>query len=106
MAWLFLSVAVILEVVWAVSLKATQGFTRLWPSVLNVTAMGVNLYFLAQAFKVLPVGTAYTIWTGLGAVGVVILGILIYHEAAHPLRLFFVLLIIAGVVGLRWITPG
>jgi quaternary ammonium compound-resistance protein SugE len=105
MAWFFLSVAVVLEVVWAVSLKATHGFTRLWPSVLNVTAMCINLYFLAQAFKLLPVSTAYAIWTGLGAVGVVIFGILIYHEAAHPMRLFFVFLIIAGVVGLKWMTP-
>jgi quaternary ammonium compound-resistance protein SugE len=104
MAWIVLVVAGIFEVVWAIGLKYTDGFTRFWPSVGTVAAMGVSIVLLAWAMKTLPVGTAYAVWTGIGAVGTVILGIALFGEAATVARLACVGLIVAGIVGLKVVT--
>ena len=101
MAWFLLFVAGLLEVVWALGLKASHGFTRPLASVLTIIAMVASFYLLAQAMKVLPVGTAYAIWVGIGAVGTVVLGIFIYGDSANPLRLVSLVLILAGLVGLK-----
>ena len=105
MAWLYLLIAGILEVVWAVGLKYTDGFSKLWPSVLTATAMVVDFVFLSLALKALPVGTAYAVWTGIGAVGTMIFGIVLFGESREVGRLVCIALIIAGIVGLRLTSP-
>ena len=104
MAWIVLVVAGVFEVVWAIGLKYTDGFTRLWPSVGTAAAMVVSVVLLAWAMRTLPVGTAYAVWTGIGAVGTVILGIALFGEAATLARLACVGLIVAGIVGLKLVT--
>lgn len=106
MAWLYLLLAGLLEVGWAVGLKYTDGFRRLWPSVGTGAAIVASLALLSQAVKTLPLGTAYTVWTGIGAVGTVLLGILLFGESRDPLRLLCIALIVAGVVGLRLVGGG
>lgn len=106
MAWMLLLVAGLLEVVWAIGLKYTQGFTRLGPSVMTVSAMVVSIWLLALAMKSLPVGTAYAVWTGIGIVGAVALGILLFGESASPARLACVAMILSGIIGLKLITPS
>ena len=106
MAWLLLGVAGLFEVAWAIGLKYTQGFTRLWPSVLTLLAMAVSIVLLALAMRTLPVGTAYAVWTGIGAVGTVLLGILLFGEPASAARLACIGLILAGIVGLKLVTPA
>ncbi len=101
MYWLILLVAGLFEVAWAVGLKYTEGFTRLVPILLTGTAMLVSVVLLAAAAKKLPLGTAYAVWTGIGAVGAVTLGIVLFGESAQPLRLLCVGLIVAGIVGLK-----
>jgi len=101
MAWVCLVIAGVLEVVWAIGLKYTDGFTRLWPSVVTVLAMIASFYFLSQALKTLPVGTGYAVWTGIGAVGTAVLGILLFSESAAFGRLLSIALIIIGIVGLK-----
>ena len=101
MGWTYLCIAGVFEVVWVIGLKYTAGFSRLWPSVLTVLALGVSFYFLSQAVKTLPVGTAYAVWTGIGAVGAVIFGMILFAESRDALRLVCIGLIIAGLVGLR-----
>ncbi len=101
-AWTYLFVAGVLEIIWAVSLNSTQGFTKLLPSVLVLVVMGFSVFCLSQAVKGLPVGTAYAIWTGIGASGTVIFGMLFFGEAVQFLRIFCIFLIIAGTVGLRF----
>jgi quaternary ammonium compound-resistance protein SugE len=101
--WLYLLVAGLFEVGWAIGLKYTEGFSRLWPSLGTVAAMIVSLTFLGLALKDLPVGTAYAVWTGIGAVGTVILGVVLFGEAATALRLGCVGLIVAGIVGLKFV---
>jgi len=101
MAWVVLFVAALLEVAWAIGLKYTQGFTRLWPSVITLAAMVASMYLLALAARTLPIGTAYAVWVGIGATGTTILGILLFDESADPARLVCLGLIIAGVLGLR-----
>jgi len=105
MAWIVLVVAGVFEVAWAIGLKYTDGFTRLWPSVGTAAAMIVSVVLLAWAMRTLPVGTAYAVWTGIGAVGTVILGIVLFGEAATLARLACVGLIVAGIVGLKLVTP-
>jgi quaternary ammonium compound-resistance protein SugE len=105
MSWLLLIVAGLLEVGWAIGLKYTEGFTRLWPSVGTALAMIVSLALLGVAMKSLPVGTAYAVWVGVGAVGTVILGIVLFGEPASALRVASIALIVAGIVGLRLATP-
>ena len=104
MAWLYLLVAGLLEICWAIGLKYTEGFTRLWPSVLTIGAMILSLGFLGLALKTLPVGTAYAVWTGIGAVGTVILGIVLFAEPATAVRLGCIGLILAGIIGLKFVA--
>lgn len=99
--WLSLGVAGIFEIVWAVGLKYTDGFSRLWPSLLTLWAMAISLYFLAQALKTIPLGTGYAVWTGIGAAGTAIFGIILFSESASPVRLLCIALIISGIVGLK-----
>lgn len=101
MAWVYVLIAGLLEIGWAMGLKYTEGWTRLWPSVLTVGIMVASLYCLAQAVRVIPVGTGYAIWTGIGAVGTAILGIILFSESAAPARLACVGLIVAGIIGLK-----
>jgi quaternary ammonium compound-resistance protein SugE len=101
MAWVALFFAGLFEVGWAVGLKYTHGFTRLWHSVATVLAMAISLGLLGVALRTLPLGTAYAVWTGIGAVGTVILGIALFNEPAQPARLFCVALIIAAIIGLK-----
>jgi quaternary ammonium compound-resistance protein SugE len=104
MAWIWLSVAGLLEVVWAVGLKYTDGFTRLWPSAITLAAMVASVYCLAVAVRTIPIGTGYAVWTGIGAVGVAILGMALFGEAASLLRIGSILLIVAGIAGLKVLT--
>jgi quaternary ammonium compound-resistance protein SugE len=102
--WLYLLIAGLLEVGWAIGLKYTDGFSRLWPSLGTAAAMVMSLAFLGLALKYLPVGTAYAVWTGIGAVGTVILGIILFAEPATAMRLGCVGLIVAGIIGLKLVT--
>jgi quaternary ammonium compound-resistance protein SugE len=104
MAWFWLTVAGLLEVVWAIGLKYTEGFTRLWPSVVTVGAMIASLYFLALAIRTIPIGTGYAVWTGIGAVGVAILGMILFNEPKDLLRIASILLIVAGIAGLKLVS--
>ena len=104
MNWVILVIAGVCEIGWAIGLKYTEGFTRLWPTVWTVLSMIVSLWLLGIAMKGLPVGTAYGVWVGVGCVGTVILGILLFGEPATPGRLISVALIIAGIVGLKLAT--
>ncbi|BDD86454.1 quaternary ammonium compound efflux SMR transporter SugE [Desulfofustis limnaeus] len=101
MDWFILVTAGLFEIGWAVGLKYTEGFTRLWPTVGTVLSMIISLGLLGIAMKSLPVGTAYAVWVGVGSVGTAILGIVLLGEAAHPLRLVSLGLIVAGIVGLK-----
>ncbi len=101
MAWTYLLLAGLLEIVWAIGLKYTEGFTRLWPSVLTIAVAWLSFYLLALAVKTIPVGTGYAIWTGIGAAGVAIVGMAILGEPATLARCFFIALIVAGIVGLK-----
>lgn len=104
LAWTLLLIAGLFEVAWAVGLKYTQGFSRLWPSIGTLACMAVSFLLLSRAMEVLPVGTAYAVWTGIGAVGAAILGILLLGEIASPLRLAGIGLIVAGIVTLKLVT--
>ena len=106
MAWIILVVAGLFEVGWAIGLKYTDGFSRLWPTIWTALAMIVSLWLLGVAMKSLPVGTAYSIWVGVGAVGTVILGIVLLEEPANASRLVSVALIVAGIIGLKLATPA
>lgn len=103
-AWIYLLIAGLLEIGWAIGLKYTEGFSRLWPSVWTIAAMIFSLAFLGLALKALPVGTAYAVWTGIGAIGTVILGIYLFNEPATAARLACIGLILAGIVGLKLVT--
>ncbi len=102
LAWVYLLIAGLFEAAWAIGLKYTQGFTRLWPSVFTVIAMGISLYFLGMALKNLPVGTAYAVWTGIGAFATAILGILLFGESVHFARIFFLFLLLVAIIGLKF----
>ena len=104
MAWALLFLAGLLEVAWAVGLKYTDGFTRPWPTAATVAAMIGSVVLLALAVRTLPLGTAYAVWTGIGTAGAVLLGIVLFQEPATLARLFFVGLIVAGLVGLKLVT--
>ncbi|KFN45182.1 quaternary ammonium compound efflux SMR transporter SugE [Arenimonas metalli] len=106
MSWLILFLAGLFEVAWAVGLKYTEGFTKLWPSLGTGLAMAVSLWLLAVAMKDLPLGTAYAVWVGVGAVGTAILGIVLFNEPANAGRLVSLALILAGIIGLKLATPG
>jgi quaternary ammonium compound-resistance protein SugE len=100
-AWIALVVAGFLEVVWAIGLKYTAGFTRLLPSVITVASMAASMWLLARALRTIPVGTGYAVWTGIGATGAALLGILLLGESKNPARLACILLIVAGIIGLK-----
>lgn len=104
MAWIYLAIAGLFEIGWAIGLKYTQGFTRLVPTLLTVASMVVSLGLLGLALKSLPVGTAYAIWTGIGTIGTAILGIVLLGEPATALRLACIGLIVAGIVGLKLVS--
>jgi quaternary ammonium compound-resistance protein SugE len=106
MNWLILVLAGVFEIGWAVGLKFTEGFTRPWPTIGTIAAMAVSLALLGVAMKSLPVGTAYAVWVGVGAVGTAILGIVLLGEPANAGRLLSLALIVAGIVGLKLATPG
>lgn len=101
MAWIYLTIAGLLEIGWAIGLKYTEGFSRLLPSVLTVLAMVGSTWLLAIVLRSIPVGTAYAVWTGIGAVGTAVLGILLFAEPANALRLVSIGLIVAGIAGLK-----
>jgi quaternary ammonium compound-resistance protein SugE len=104
-AWFVLFIAGLCEIGWAVGLKYTEGFSRLWPSVATVVAMVASVALLGWSLKVLPLGTAYAVWTGIGAVGTAILGIILFGESREVARLLSICLIVAGMVGLKLLTP-
>ena len=106
MPWIYLLLAGIFEIGFAIGLKYTEGFTRLWPSVGTVAAAAISLWLLTQAMRSIPVGTAYAVWTGIGAVGVATLGVILFSESASPARLACIALIVAGVVGLKLVSPA
>jgi quaternary ammonium compound-resistance protein SugE len=104
-AWVVLLVAGLCEIGWAVGLKYTEGFSRLAPSLATVAAMIVSVVLLGWSLKVLPLGTAYAVWTGIGAVGTAILGMILFGESREVARLLCIVLIVAGIVGLKLLTP-
>ena len=106
MAWLILVLAGLFEVGWAIGLKYTEGLTRLWPTVWTAVAMIISLWLLGLAMKSLPIGTAYSVWVGVGSVGTVILGIVLLGEPVNAARLISIMLIIAGIIGLKLATPA
>ena len=101
MSWIYLFIAGLFEIGWAIGLKYTEGFTKPWPSVITIIGMILSFYFLSTALKSIPIGTAYAVWTGIGAVGTAILGIILFGESKELVRLFFILLIIIGIIGLK-----
>ena len=105
MAWIYLIIAGLFEIGWAIGLKYTEGFTRLGPSVLTIVAMIISLGLLGLALRTLPLGTAYAVWTGIGTAGTVILGMALLGEPVEPLRLGCIALIVSGVIGLRVLAP-
>ena len=105
-AWLMLGAAGLFEIVWAIGLKYADGFTKPVPTTITITAMVISMWLLAQAARELPIGTAYAIWTGIGAVGAAILGIILFQESANLVRIGCVALIVLGIVGLKLSTPG
>ncbi|MCS0591976.1 quaternary ammonium compound efflux SMR transporter SugE [Massilia norwichensis] len=105
MSWAYLVIAGLLEVAWAVGLKYTAGFTKLWPSVFTLTTMAGSVGMLGLALRALPLGTAYAIWTGIGTVGTAVFGMMMLNEPAGALRLLSIGLIVAGIVGLKLLTP-
>ena len=105
MAWLYLCVAGLFEIAWATGLKYTEGFTRLWPSAWTVAAMIASFLFLAEALKTIPVGTGYAVWTGIGAVGTALVGIIWFKDPATFWRLFFLSGVIGCLIGLKLASP-
>ncbi len=101
MNWLALGIAGLMEVGWAIGLKYTDGFTRLWPSLATIAAMAGSFFLLAYALRSIPVGTAYAVWTGIGATGVALIGMLVLGENASAPRVFCIALIVAGIIGLK-----
>jgi quaternary ammonium compound-resistance protein SugE len=104
MAWILLTVAGALEIVWAIGLKYTEGFTRPLPSILTAAVMALSIFLLAVAVRTLPVGTAYAVWTGIGTVGTALLGMVLFNEPADALRWVFIAMIVAGIIGLKIVT--
>ena len=106
MPWVYLTIAGFFECIWAVGLKYTDGFTRLWPSVVTVAAMAASFLLLSLAMRTIPVGTAYAVWTGIGAVGVAIVGMLVFGEPRELVRLASIGLIVVGIFGLKLASSG
>lgn len=105
MAWVYLFVAGLLEIAWAIGMKQSEGFTRLWPSVFTLSAIAFSLFLLSLALRGIPIGTAYAVWAGIGTVGTAAVGILFFAESTDILRLLSIGLIAAGIVGLKLVTP-
>ena len=101
MAWIYLFIAGLFEIGWAIGLKFTEGFTKPLPSIITIIGMILSFYFLSDAVKTIPIGTAYAIWTGIGAVGTAILGIILFNESKEFLRIIFICFIVVGIVGLK-----
>ncbi|HOG07699.1 MAG: quaternary ammonium compound efflux SMR transporter SugE [Syntrophales bacterium] len=106
MAWIYLLIAGLMETAWAIGLKYTAGFTKLWPSLWTLAGMAISFYLLSLALKTIPVGTGYAVWTGIGAVGTAILGIVLFGESHSAIRIFCIAMIVAGIAGLRLASPG
>ncbi|MFD1739058.1 quaternary ammonium compound efflux SMR transporter SugE [Bacillus salitolerans] len=105
MAWIYLVIAGIFEVIWAIGLKYTEGFTKLYPTIVTIVGMIISFYFLSIAVKTLPIGTAYAVWTGIGAIGAIVVGMIVFNEPKDLLRILFLLFILTGIVGLK-VTSG
>ena len=105
-AWIMLGAAGLLEIVWAIGLKYAEGFTKPVPSAITISAMVVSMWLLAQAARDLPIGTAYAVWTGIGAVGAALLGIMLFQESANLMRIGCIVLIVLGIAGLKLSTPA
>lgn len=101
MSWFVLLIAGLLEVCWAIGLKYTQGFTKLGPSVFTIITLALSMFLLARASEALPIGTAYGVWVGIGALGAAILGIVLFNEAVTPARVFFIVLLLVSIIGLK-----
>jgi quaternary ammonium compound-resistance protein SugE len=101
MEWIYIFIAGIFEVSWAIGLKYSEGWTKTIPNIFTVVTMLLSLYFLSKGLKVIPVGTAYAVWTGIGAAGTAILGIFLFNESRDVGRLFFIFLIVVGIIGLK-----
>ena len=101
MAWMYLVIAGLFECAWAIGLKYTEGFTRFWPSLFTILSMVISFWLLSSAMRSIPVGTAYAVWTGIGAVGVAVLGMVIFGESRDTMRVISLLLIVSGIVGLK-----
>lgn len=105
-AWIYLVIAGLLEVCWAIGLKYTDGFSRLWPSVFTLTTLAASMYLLAKAAQTLPIGTAYAVWVGIGALGAAILGIFLFQESASLLRIGFLVMLLIAILGLKFTSAG
>lgn len=106
LAWIYLIIAGLLEVCWAIGLKYTQGFTRLGPSIFVFVTLAGSMFLLAKASQALPIGTAYAVWVGIGALGASILGIILFQESVSVLRLLFLGLLVVAILGLKWTSPS
>lgn len=106
MAWTILVIAGVLECAWAVGLKYADGFSKPVPTVFSLLALVASVWLLSIAMKSIPIGTAYAVWTGIGAIGVAILGIFLFGESKELARLLFLVLIISGIIGLKWVSPA
>lgn len=105
MAWVYVIVAGLFEIGWATGLKYTDGFTRLWPSVWTAVSMGISVWLLAIALRSIPVGTGYAIWTGIGAAGTAVAGMILFGESRDVVRIGSIVCILAGIIGLKLATP-
>ncbi len=106
MAWIYLIVAGLLEVCWAIGLKYTNGFCRLWPSIFTLAALAGSMYLLSKAAQTLPIGTAYAVWVGIGALGAAILGMILFHEPASSLRIVFLAMLVIAILGLKFTSAS
>lgn len=106
MAWIYLAVAGLFECGWAIGLKYTEGFTRVIPSLLTILSMVISFWLLSAAMKTIPVGTAYAVWAGIGAIGVAVLGMVLLGESHDFLRIICLLLIVSGIAGLKLVSPS
>ena len=104
-SWLLLIVAGCFEVAWAIGLKYTEGFTKTLPTIFTVTTLSISMYLLAKASHDLPIGTAYAVWVGIGALGAAILGMFLFKEPANPMRIFFLILLLTSIIGLKVTSP-
>ena len=101
MSWILLVIAGLLEVCWAIGLKYTEGFTKLMPSIFTLTTLALSMFLLAKASHMLPIGTAYGVWVGIGALGAALLGILLFNETASPMRILFLVMLLVSIIGLK-----